>query len=170
MIIIMLIGPPGSGKTTFAKLLSQKLNAIHIERDFIMKQCQELGFGRNKTKSIFRDKVNILCQNSNIIIFDSCNSNKETRLSILNCYQLNKLIYINFYIHDLKNKISWLLHRCQNRIDHPIFPKSSDHQISELHKCLLKFTYGHIDECNFILNIYPEYDDYTDIIDTLSIC
>lgn len=41
-IFIVISGAPGSGKTTLARILSEKLNLLHIERDILLEQVYQL--------------------------------------------------------------------------------------------------------------------------------
>jgi adenylylsulfate kinase-like enzyme len=44
-IIIQVIGLPGSGKTTFAKELSDRINAVHLNADAVRAELnKDLGF------------------------------------------------------------------------------------------------------------------------------
>lgn len=107
--VIMLIGLPCSGKSTFSKHLSEKCsNIIHLNQD-------ELGRGK------YNDLLSQQIKNNqqNIILLDRCHITKDERKSIIDMIKKgNKHIKILGLWFDIS--IDELMLRSKNRKNHPV--------------------------------------------------
>lgn len=80
---ILVMGLPGVGKTTFAKELAPKLQAVHLNADEIRKEInKDLGFSEtDRVEQARRMGVlsDIVCRSGNFVIADFICPTPETR-------------------------------------------------------------------------------------------
>jgi predicted kinase len=107
-ILYIFSGLPGTGKSTLAKNLAEKLNAVYIRIDTIEQAIRDLcnfnvqAEGYRLAYRIVEDNLNI----GNNVISDQCNPIKLTRKEWENIALKNKCKYINIEII------------CSNKIEH----------------------------------------------------
>ena len=80
---IFVVGLPGSGKTTLAEKLSKRINAVHINADYVrMYITNHLGFSREdrieQAKKI-KNLANMVTNSNHIAVVDFVCPFKETR-------------------------------------------------------------------------------------------
>jgi predicted kinase len=118
--LIMLVGIPGSGKTTFAKNMAQKLNALHVTSDGIR---QELRPNDNwyhpedngKVYEImFKRTLDALAMGQTVL-YDATNMSRKDRASILR--QCPK--YVKIECHIIWTPIEVCIERDAAR-EHPV--------------------------------------------------
>lgn len=131
IILLLPIGPPGSGKTNLSKILQTKVNrnVISISRDIVFKQFRETNSIR-KSKSLTHQKIkNTITnvENNSIIYIDTTNSNQGIRDIYINLVNPDIFKYICFQTNHLEKPIEYLLDRTLKR-DHPTFPKEAEKQ------------------------------------------
>lgn len=89
---ILVMGLPGVGKTTFAKQLAPKLQAVHLNADEIRKEInKDLGFSEaDRIEHARRMGVlsDIVCRSSNFAIADFVCPTPETRKAFGSSYFL----------------------------------------------------------------------------------
>jgi adenylylsulfate kinase len=82
-MIIQVIGLPGSGKTTFAKELSSRINAIHLNADEVRSDLnKDLGFSKEDRIEQARRMgalSRLLAKQGYHVVVDFVNPTKETR-------------------------------------------------------------------------------------------
>lgn len=67
MLLIMVLGLPGSGKSYFASKLSERLKAVHLENDVIRKELHKMGsYTREDKMEVYRE----LCQRTELLVKD----------------------------------------------------------------------------------------------------
>ena len=83
-MIIQIIGLPGSGKTTLAKALKERINAIHLNADEVRADISsDLGFSEEDRKEQSRRlgaMARLLSNQGHYVIVDFVCPTKETRL------------------------------------------------------------------------------------------
>ena len=109
-ILIILVGIPHSGKTTFSKYLKDKYNYEIVSTDEIKKEIYING--KYDIKHLFeiqKDKLETLMKSNSLIIADSNNSKKIYRdeiIKIANKYNYNYYsVYIKSSIKDVKDRL-----------------------------------------------------------------
>jgi len=55
--LVLVLGLPGSGKTTFAKALSERINALHLNSDIVRTQLNKRGQYSEQTKIMIYDQM-----------------------------------------------------------------------------------------------------------------
>jgi hypothetical protein len=87
-MIIQVIGLPGSGKTTFAKNLAERINAIHLNADEVRSDLnKDLGFkpeDRIEQARRMGALSRLLAKQGHHIVVDFVNPTKETRAAFGN--------------------------------------------------------------------------------------
>ncbi|MBK7872820.1 MAG: ATP-binding protein [Saprospiraceae bacterium] len=103
MKIIMIIGLPGTGKTTFAQLLAKSLDAVHINTDIIRDAMGKRGQYDAITKSsIYEELLNqteASLQNQKNVIVDGTFYQKKLRTPY---YKLAKKYHIPIFWMEIK--------------------------------------------------------------------
>lgn len=67
MLLIMVMGLPGSGKSYFASKLSERLKAVHLENDVIRKELHKMGsYTREDKMEVYRE----LCRRTELLVKD----------------------------------------------------------------------------------------------------
>jgi predicted kinase len=87
-MIIIVIGLPGTGKTTFSRGLAERLGALHLNTDIIRDQLDLRGQYDRKTKSLIyntmRDKAAEALQKEQSVILDGTFYKKKLRRDYIN--------------------------------------------------------------------------------------
>tara|TARA_B100000282_G_C31347070_1_gene316002 strand:- start:33 stop:455 length:423 start_codon:yes stop_codon:yes gene_type:complete len=79
---ILVMGLPGSGKTTLAKILTEKLNAVNLNADEIRKKYNDWDFseeGRNRQAKRMFDISEELISSGKIVVADFVCPTEKTR-------------------------------------------------------------------------------------------
>lgn len=135
---IIIRGPAGIGKSTIAKLLQQKLNAVYVSFDEVLKQHQlEISDGRGISKESFL-KANELVANDasaeiksgKVVIFDGCFYHKDQLLN------LEKSLPFRHFIFDLKASVEECIRRDIGRAS------IGEDAIRAVHSMVSEFDYG----------------------------
>lgn len=89
---VLIMGLPGSGKTTLARELAEKLNAVHFNADEVRENInKDLGFSKEhrieqaKRMGWLCDKV---AETGNFVIADFVCPTKETREAFGECFTI----------------------------------------------------------------------------------
>ncbi|MDR0681158.1 MAG: AAA family ATPase, partial [Dysgonamonadaceae bacterium] len=107
-VLYIFSGLPGAGKSTLAKYLAKKINAVYIRIDTIEQVLRDLcninvqGEGYRLAYRIVEDNLKI----GNSVVSDQCNSVKLTREEWKNVALKNNCEYINIEI------------LCSNKMEH----------------------------------------------------
>ncbi|SIN65153.1 AAA family ATPase [Algoriphagus halophilus] len=90
MLLIMVMGLPGSGKSYFASKLSERLKAVHLENDVIRKELHKMGsYTREDKMEVYRElcrRTEKLIKEEKSVVVDATFQLKEYREFI---YQLS---------------------------------------------------------------------------------
>ncbi|MBN3520412.1 ATP-binding protein [Algoriphagus lutimaris] len=67
MLLIMVMGLPGSGKSYFASKLSAQLKAVHLENDVIRKELHKMGsYSKEDKMEVYRE----LCRRTEALVLE----------------------------------------------------------------------------------------------------
>lgn len=117
--LIVLVGLPGSGKSTYAEELAKKENAIIVSSDAIREELFNGFRGKRQNQAIvfgtlFRRVEKLLSEGNNVII-DSTNIDREKRYKIIrklykypkDCYYINTPYNVSLqHVFERKNSLS----------------------------------------------------------------
>ena len=156
IILLLPIGPPGSGKTTFSKILQTKSNrnVVTISRDVVFQEFRKTNSIR-KSKSLTHQKIkNTISnvENNSIIYIDTTNSNQGIRDIYINLVNPDIFKYICFQTNHLEKPIEYLLSRTIQR-KHPTFPKEIEKQTEIIINILNIVDYPNDKQNSFLIQI-----------------
>ena len=158
-ILLLPIGPPGSGKTTFKHLLTKHITnrlVITPSRDDIFYKYRiEEGLGIKKCKHFTHTEIKTIITtdypNQNTLIYiDTTNSNNDIRQLYINLVKPNITKFICFHTKHLDEPITYLFNRISNR-KHPTFPKKELDQLKTINTIYKNIVYPNNNDC---FNIY----------------
>lgn len=165
--LIMLVGIPGSGKTTYAKTMAQKLNALHVTSDGIR---QELRPNDNwyhpedngKVYEIMFKRTLDALATGQTVLYDATNMSRKDRASILR--QCPK--YVKIECHIIWTPIEVCIERDAAR-EHPVGE-------DVIYKMLRRFEAPFYDEgfddiSVYYAGVYPGVDTYNACMAALNI-
>lgn len=141
------VGPVGSGKTTVARPLAERMHLVLVSSDEIRKILKEKGCGYEKVKDIALSVIEKLAKQGESVVYDADCSNPETkrRMEELASKFKIKLIWIRinppeeFIIDKLKNfRHTWLFRDSDEAIRN-YYASKVRHE--KLEKADLKFLY-----------------------------
>ena len=158
-ILLLPIGPPGSGKTTFKNLLIKNITnrlVITPSRDDIFYKYRIVeGMGLKKCKHLTHTEIKTIIikdypKQNTLIYIDTTNSNNDIRQLYINLVKPNITKFICFHTKHLDDPISYLFNRVSNRT-HPTFPKKELEQLKTINTIYKNIDYPDNNDC---FNIY----------------
>lgn len=156
IILLLPIGPPGSGKTTFSKFLQSNANrnVISISRDIVFQEYRQNNSIR-KSKSLTHQKIKNTISNvedNSVVYIDTTNSNQGIRDIYINLVKPDIFKYICFQTNHLEKPIEYLLKRTIRR-DHPTFPKELQKQKEIINNIMNIVEYPNDNQNCFLIQI-----------------
>ena len=158
-ILLLPIGPPGSGKTTFKNLLIKNITnrlVITPSRDDIFYKYRIVeGMGLKKCKHLTHTEIKTIItkdypKQNTLIYIDTTNSNNDIRQLYINLVKPNITKFICFHTKHLDDPTSYLFNRVYNR-KHPTFPKIELEQLKTINTIYNNIDYPDNNDC---FNIY----------------
>lgn len=137
--LIMLVGIPGAGKTTYAKNMAQALNALHVSSDGIRKELRPNDDwyhpeDNGKVYEIMFGRTLDALANGQDVIYDATNVSRKDRASII--HQCPR--YVKIECHIIWAPIEMCIERDAAR-EHPVGKETID-------KMLKRFQAPYYDE------------------------
>ena len=124
--LIMLVGIPGSGKTTYAKSMAQKLNALHVSSDGIRQELRPNDDWYHPEDNgkvyeiMFKRTLDALARGQTVL-YDATNMSRKDRASII--HQCPK--YVKIECHIIWAPIEVCIERDAAR-EHPVGKEAID--------------------------------------------
>eukprot|EP01064_Diplonema_japonicum_P021460 TRINITY_DN31000_c0_g1_i1.p1 TRINITY_DN31000_c0_g1~~TRINITY_DN31000_c0_g1_i1.p1 ORF type:complete len:592 (+),score=64.31 TRINITY_DN31000_c0_g1_i1:57-1778(+) len=139
---IIPIGPPGSGKSTFAAILKSRNQAAVVERDSIYTNERKMGKSLKTAKrSTHAAVLNLLGSQTTHVVYDSTNGDPGGRAVMCDSAfaqampRGRKVAFLISYTQNINN--DWLLQNCLSRVGHVSFPTDAEEAKSKIANVLL---------------------------------